>query len=87
MSYRETHLRSPDFERLKSGDVKGTIRSVAWCLVVSIDVRRHRLISISYISFLPCHGTARWNGREPEDTRGKRAISEGTIIKVSDAGA
>jgi hypothetical protein len=29
---------------------------------------------------LPCHGTVRWNGREREDTRGRRAISEDTII-------
>ena len=52
---------------LKSGDVKGTIRSAVPLLLVSNDVRRHRLISISYISLLPCHGTVRWNGRERED--------------------
>jgi vacuolar-type H+-ATPase subunit I/STV1 len=39
----------------KSGDVKGTIRSDAQYLMVSRDVRRHRLISISYISLLLCH--------------------------------
>jgi hypothetical protein len=38
-----------------SGDVKGTVRNVVWCLPVSIDVRRHGLISISCISLLPCH--------------------------------
>ena len=38
------------------GEVKGTIRSVVRWLLVSIDVRRHRLISISYISLLPWHG-------------------------------
>jgi len=38
---------------------------------------------------LPCHGTLRWNGREREDTRGSRAISDDTITisKVCDAGA
>jgi len=36
---------------------------------------------------LPCHGTVRCNGRGREDTRGNWAISEGTIIKVSHAGA
>jgi len=45
------------FGCLHPGDVKGTIRSVLRCLVISIDVRRHRLISISYISLLPCHGS------------------------------
>jgi hypothetical protein len=46
-------------ERPKCGDVKGTIRSVVRYLPVSISVRRHRLISISYISLLPCHGIFR----------------------------
>jgi hypothetical protein len=41
----------------KSGDVKGTIRSDAPFLFASNDVRRHRLISISYISLLPCHSS------------------------------
>ena len=49
-----------------SGDVKGTIRSVVRCLLVSIDVRRHRLISINYISLLPCHGRGRgFESRRP----------------------
>jgi len=43
----------------KSGDVKGTIRNDMQYLMVSRDVRRHRLISISYISLLPCHGRGR----------------------------
>src|SRR5260370_39545573 len=34
----------------KSGYNKGTIRSDIWYLVVSKDVRRHRLISIDYIT-------------------------------------
>src|SRR5229473_831472 len=49
----------------KSGYNKGTIRSDIWYLVVSKDVRRHRLISIDYITALPCHG----RGREFESRR------------------
>ncbi len=40
----------------KSGYNKGTIRSDIRYLVVSKDVRRHRLISIVYITTLRCHG-------------------------------
>jgi hypothetical protein len=36
---------------------KGTIRSDIRSLGVSKDVRRHRLISIDYITTLPCHST------------------------------
>ena len=49
----------------KSGYNKGTIRSDIRYLVVSKDVRRHRLISISYISHGRCHG----RGREFESRR------------------
>jgi|SRR5690348_13373076 len=49
----------------KSRYNKGTIRSDVWYLVVSKDVRRHRLISIDYITTLPCHG----RGREFESRR------------------
>src|SRR5437660_11343808 len=49
----------------KSGYNKGTIRSDIRYLVVSKDVRRHRLISISYISLGRCHG----RGREFEARR------------------
>src|SRR5260370_2697101 len=49
----------------KSGYNKGTIRSDIRYLVVSKDVRRHRLISIVYITTLPCHGS----GREFESRR------------------
>jgi hypothetical protein len=69
-------------EHFNSGEVKGTItgtvryhfvsNDVVSNDVVSNDVRRHRLISISYISLLPCHGTARGNGREPEGARGMK---------------
>jgi hypothetical protein len=47
------------------GDVKGTITNAVRCHFVSNDVRRHRLISISYISWLSCHG----RGREFESRR------------------
>src|SRR5580693_7194992 len=57
-----------EFELFKSGDVKGTIRRDIRLPRISNDVRRHRLISISYISLLPCHGTVRWNGRTREGT-------------------
>jgi hypothetical protein len=40
------------------------------------DVRRHRLISISYIPLLPCHGTARRYGREGEGIRENRKESD-----------
>src|SRR6267154_5853040 len=50
----------------KSGYNKGTIRSDIWYFVVSIDVRRHRLISVSYISHGPCHGRGRqFESRRP----------------------
>jgi hypothetical protein len=42
----------------KSGYNKGTIRSDLRYLVVSKDVRRHRLISISYISHGRCHSSS-----------------------------
>jgi hypothetical protein len=40
----------------KSGYIKGTITSDVQCHFVSNDIRRHRLISVSYMSLLPCHG-------------------------------
>src|ERR1700722_20711849 len=43
----------------KSGYNKETIRSDIRYLVVSKDVRRHRLISIDYIKTLCCHGRGR----------------------------
>src|ERR1700674_1988467 len=50
----------------KSGYNKGTIRSDIRYLVVSKDVRRHRLISISYISHGRCHGRGRgFESRRP----------------------
>jgi len=61
---------------MKSGDVKGTIRSEVWLSFVSNEVRRHRLISLSYISQILCHGTARWYGREREDIGGKGKESD-----------
>jgi hypothetical protein len=50
----------------KSGYNKGTIRRDIWYLVVSKDVRRHRLISISYVSRGRCHGRGReFDSRRP----------------------
>jgi hypothetical protein len=74
--WAEQNLISRD----KSGDVKGTIRNDLRYHFAPNDVRRHRLISISYISLLPCHGTARGNGREPEGTRGNEAVPEALIM-------
>ena len=49
-------MRSEKFgNSAKSGYNKGTLRSDILYLVVSKDVRRHRLISISYISQWRCH--------------------------------
>ena len=61
---------------MKSGDVKGTIRSEVWLSFVSNEVRRHRLISLSYISQILCHGTARWCGREQDDVGENRKKSD-----------
>ena len=54
----------------KSGYNKGTVRSDIRYLVISKDVRRHRLISISYISRGPCHG----RGREFESRRPRHSF-------------
>src|SRR5258708_37481612 len=54
----------------KSGYNKGTIRSDIRYLVVSKDVRRHRLISINYITMLPCHGRGRgFESRRPRHSK------------------
>ena len=47
------------FGRFNSGDVKGTITEAVRYHFVPKDARRHRLISISYISLLPCHAGGR----------------------------
>jgi hypothetical protein len=47
--------RWKSFLKDSSGDVKGTIRRVVRFHFTSNDVRRHRLISMSYISLLSCH--------------------------------
>src|SRR6266436_2579483 len=51
--------------KARSGYNKGTIRGDLQYLVVSKDVRRHRLISRDYITTLRCHG----RGREFESRR------------------
>ena len=43
------------FDASISGDVKGTITDAVRYRFVSNDIRRHRVISISYTSLLPCH--------------------------------
>ena len=60
----------------QSGDVKGTIRSDVRLPMLSNDIRRHRLISISYISLLLCHGTAKRCGGEREGIGGNRTESD-----------
>jgi hypothetical protein len=42
------------------GHVKGTITNALRYHFASNVVRRHRLISVSYISLLPCHGRGLW---------------------------
>ena len=65
-SLQMASLGSKEFSNpAKSGYNKGTIRRDFWYLVVSKNVRRHRLISIDYITALPCHG----RGREFESRR------------------
>jgi len=57
----------------QSGYNKGTIRSDIRYLVASKDVRRHRLISIVYITTLPCHGRGReFESRRPHHSFQKR---------------
>src|SRR5690348_12133422 len=59
-------LRSEKTNLIQSGYNKGTIRSDIRYLVVSKDVRRHRLISISYVSQWRCHGRGRgFESRRP----------------------
>jgi hypothetical protein len=80
---RESCARSAVEQGLrKSGDVKGAIRGDVRHLPTPIDVRRHRLISISYISLLPCQGRGRgfesrrrrhsfeWRAKDPESRSG-----------------
>src|SRR3954453_13154743 len=59
----------PAFEltpELGSGDVKGTLSDTLGYHLVLSDVRRHRLISISYVTLLPCHGRGRgFESRRP----------------------
>ena len=57
-------------DKARSGYNKGTIRGDLRYLVVSKDVRRHRLISTDYITALPCHG----RGREFESRRPRHSF-------------
>jgi hypothetical protein len=58
------------------GDVKGTIRNDLQYAFIPGNVRRHRLISVTDLSLLPCHGTAKWYGREREGVGGNRKESD-----------
>jgi len=60
---------------VESGYNKGMIRSDIRHLVLSKDVRRHRLISISYITTLSCHG----RGREFESRRPRHSFQKSCI--------
>src|SRR5438132_11727797 len=60
----------------RSGYSKGTIRGNIRYLVVSKDVRRHRLISIDYIKTLCCHGRGRgFESRRPRHSFQKSRTS------------
>src|SRR6266568_4558810 len=72
-------LRSEKTRLIQSGYNKGTIRSDIWYLVVSKDVRRHRLISISYISQWRCHG----RGREFESRRPRHSFSVRPLTQIA----
>src|ERR1700674_1285168 len=66
----------------KSGYNKGTIRSDIRYLVVSKDVRRHRLISISYISHGRCHGRGReFESRRPRHSFQRTCASFGETVE------
>src|ERR1700693_2655179 len=59
-------LMLAEFQRSNFGDVKGTITGAVRYHFVPNDVRRHRLISISYMSLLPRHGRGRgFESRRP----------------------
>jgi len=64
--YRQSECAGTHLTLMKSGYIKGTIRSDVRLLLVSNDVRRHRLISISYIGQILCHGRGRgFESRRP----------------------
>ncbi len=68
-----------EFGRLNSGDVKGTITDAVPYHIVPNEVRRHRLISISYMSLLPCHG----RGREFESRRPRHILGDLLVCSES----
>ena len=59
-----------EIRNIKSEYNKGTIRADLRYLVVSIEVRRHRLISSDYIKTLYCHG----RGQEFESRRPRHSF-------------
>ena len=67
---RETTKSLIEIRNVKSGDNKGTIRATMRYLLVSTDVRRHRLISSDYIRTLGCHGRGRgFESRRPRHSK------------------
>jgi hypothetical protein len=73
-SYSETEAEKFG-NSAKSEYNKRTIRGDLRYLVVSRDVRRHQLISISYISNERCHG----RGRESESRRPRYFFSTASL--------
>jgi len=72
MLTREGRARLDQFN---SGDVKGTIPEAVRYRFVPNDVRRHRLISISYVSLSPCHGRGTSATGDANHTRSSRLQS------------
>ena len=71
-----------EFGRFNSGDVKGTITDAVRYHFVPNDVRRHRLISTSYIPLLPCHGRGRgFESRRPRHIP-KDLLDCGRIVPI-----
>ena len=72
------------FQHFNSGDVKGTITGTVRYHFVSNDVRRHRLISISYISLLPWVGPNREHLTRP-DSQATFFVFRGTGQELSES--
>jgi hypothetical protein len=79
---RQRDRQIADRGQTESGYNKGTIRADIRYLVVSIDVRRHRLISSDYIKTLYCHSTLGYL-RESEGILRHLRGQEGTTTKLA----
>lgn len=64
-----------DSEVKNLGTLRGRYQFLR-ALFLTNCVCRHRWISITYVSLLPCHGTAKWCGRDRDGIRGSRMVSE-----------